>query len=188
MQSDFEGRWYRYEGSHWNPPPEGQKKFGIDWARYHETRGEYAMHMLVGHHGLFTLTPIWLIAVVAMIAGCWRYRELWRQAVFREGDDFPWFVQPIGLALTVVVIGFYLVKSDNYGGFTNGLRWLMWLTPIWLTCLLPMADWLATRCWVRWLGGILLAASIFSASYQLWSPWRHPWIFDLMIELGWKGY
>lgn len=107
---------------------------------------------------------------------------------FREPGGFPWFVQPLGLALTVVVVGFYLVKSDNYGGFTNGLRWLMWLTPIWLTCLLPVADWLGQWRIGRWLSGIFLAISVFSVSYQLWSPWRHPWIFDLMVQLGWAGY
>jgi hypothetical protein len=191
VQSEFENNvWYQYEGSHWKPPPEELKKTktGIDWAKYHESRGDYALHVLVGHHGLFTLTPIWLLAVIAMLAGSWRLGQLWRQALFRETGDFPWFVQPLGLALTVVVIGFYLVKSDNYGGYTNGLRWLMWLTPIWLTCLLPMADWLGACKIGRWVGGMCLAISVFSVSYQLWSPWRHPWIFDLMLELGWKGY
>lgn len=188
VQSRFESDWYRYEGSHWMPPLEGQKKFGIDWARYHESRGEYAFHILVGHHGLFTLTPIWMLALAGMIGGSLRIGAIWRQAFFRETGAFPWFVQPLGLALTVVVVGFYLVKSDNYGGFSNGLRWLMWLTPIWLTCLIPVVDWLAERRWGRWVAGICLAISIFSMSYQLWSPWRQPWIYDLMLELGWKGY
>ena len=187
-QSEFGSPWYEYEGSHWKPPPEGQKKFGIDWARHHESRAHYALHVLVGHHGLFTLSPIWLLALAAMVGACWYWRNLWRQSLFREGGDFPWFVQPVGLALMIVVVGFYLFKSDNYGGFTNGLRWLMWLTPIWLTCLVPMADRLATSKPGRWLGGICLAISVFSMCYQLWSPWRHPWIFDLMLELGWSGY
>jgi hypothetical protein len=189
-QSEFGNAWYEYEGSHWKPPPEEMKmtKTGIDWAKYHETRGQYALHVLVGHHGLFTLTPIWLVAVIAMIAGSWRLGQLWRQAFFREAGDFPWFVQPLGLALTVVVIGFYLVNSNNYGGYTNGLRWLMWLTPIWLTCLLPMADCLAASKIGRCVGVVCLAISVFSVSYQLWSPWLHPWVFDLMLELGWKGY
>jgi hypothetical protein len=188
-QSEFGSPWYEYEGSHWKPPPPGYTKTGIDWAKLRESRAQYALHVLVGHHGLFTLTPIWLLAVVAMLAGCCRIGMLWRQAVFREAGSFPWFVQPLGLALTVVVVGFYLlVESRNYGGFSNGLRWLMWLTPIWLTCLIPAADWLATSRAGRWLGGILLAASVFSMSYQLWSPWRQPWMFDLMSELGWPGY
>ena len=187
-QSEFGSPWYEYEGSHWKPPPPGLKKFGIDWAKHHETRAQYAIHVLVGHHGLLSLTPMWILAFVAMLIGSCRLASLWRQALFKETAEFPWFVMPVGLALSVVVIGFYLFKSDNYGGFTNGLRWLMWLTPIWLTCLLPMVDRLATCCWGRWCAGVLLAISVFSASYQLWSPWRHPWIFDLMIELGWPGY
>lgn len=189
-QSEFGGPWYEFEGSYWNPPLPNYPKTGIDWARRtgRENAAMYAVHVLVGHHGLFTLTPIWLLALAGMIAGCWRWRDLWRQALFKEPGGFPWFVQPLGLALTVVVVGFYLYKTDNYGGFTNGLRWLMWLTPIWLTCLMPAADWLAESRPRRWLGGLCLAVSIFSMSYQLWSPWRHPWIFDLMLEFGWPGY
>lgn len=191
IQSQFSSAWYRYEGSHWNPPAPGQpRKKGIDWAKDHESRAEYVLHVLVGHHGLFSLTPIWLLAFVGMIVGCWHGRDLWRQAVFREQADFPWFVQPIGLAITVVVLGFYVMNdaSRNYGGFTNGLRWLMWLTPLWLTCLIPMADRLASSKAGRWVGGVCLAISIFSVSYQLWSPWRHPWIFDFMVEFGWSAY
>jgi hypothetical protein len=35
---------------------------------------------------------------------------------------------------------------------------------------------------------VLLAVSIFSASYSLWNPWRHPWIYDLMNARGWIPY
>ena len=104
--------------------------------------------------------------------------------------ELPWFVQPLGLALTVVVLGFYLTENDarNYGGWTNGLRWLMWLTPIWLTCLLPLADRLADVRSGRVLAYVLLAVSVFSMSYEPWNPWRHPWMYDLMQEMGWPGY
>jgi hypothetical protein len=187
--AEFGGPWYEYEGGYWRKPAPGQAKYGIDWARQNgETRAEYALHMSLGHHGLFSLTPIWLLAVAAMISGCWRVKELWRQALARAPGEFPWFVQPLGLALTIVVFGFYVYKSDNYGGWSNGLRWMMWLTPIWLTCLLPMADRLATSRPGRWLAVVLLAWSVFSASYQSWNPWRHPWIYDLMQEFGWPGY
>ena len=89
------------------------------------------MNVLVGHHGLFSLSPIWLLAVAGMVTGCWHGRTLWRQALFRgsvtsekpvelganthfshhpkaqpgplispiEISPFPWFVQPLGLAL-----------------------------------------------------------------------------------------
>jgi hypothetical protein len=180
--AETESVWYQYEGSHWRLPA-GQMKYGIDWARKtgREDIGMYAVHVLVGHHGWFSLTPIWLLALAAMVVGL----------VPRRADAkprLPWFVQPLALALSIVVIGFYLARSDNYGGWTNGLRWLMWLTPIWLTSLSPIADRLAENRWGRALAYALLAVSVFSMSYEPWNPWRHPWIYDLMQEMGWEGY
>lgn len=190
IQSNFGSAWYTYEGSHWRPPAPGEVKTGIDWAHLRETRAEYALHLLVGHHGLFSLEPIWLFALGAMIAAVARCRLLWER--FRLGPTqplrLPWFVLPVGLLLTVVVVGFYLVQSNNYGGWTNGPRWLMWLTPIWLTCLLPAADRLCASRLGRGALGVALALSIFSAHYQLWNPWRHPWLYDLLAALGWPTY
>ena len=188
IQSDFGGRFYRYEGSHWRLPNEGERPPGIDWALYHESRGEYALHVLVGHHGLFSLTPIWLLAVAAMLVGLTRRGPPPPGDVERPPAELPWFVQPLGLALTVVVLGFFLTQTTNYGGWTNGLRWLMWLTPVWLTCLLPMADRLGRSATGRLVAYVCLAASVFSAHYWLWNPWRHPWIYDLMLACGWPGY
>src|SRR5262249_17883362 len=53
--------WYDYEGSYWQP----KNLRGID-------RGEaslliYAFHVLIGHHGLFSLTPIWLLSVIGCV-------------------------------------------------------------------------------------------------------------------------
>ena len=185
---ETESVWYQYEGSHWRSPPPDQLKLkrGIDWARRADREGPamYAVHVLVGHHGVFSLTPIWMLAAAAMGMGVWRLRAANPHAV----GALPRFVQPLALALSVVVIGFYLYRSDNYGGFTNGLRWLMWLTPLWLTCLLPLADRLAAHRWGRVLGYALLGVSVFSVSYEPWNPWRHPWIYDLLQEMGWEGY
>jgi hypothetical protein len=172
--SEMNSPWYQYEGSYWKKAAEGAPKVGIDWARQHESRGEYALHVLVGHHGLFSLTPIWLLSIAGMF--------------FIKRSAIPWFV-PLGTAfLTIVVIAFYLVISDNYGGWSNGLRWLMWLTPLLLLTMLPVVDRLAATGLGRGLVYVLLAVSIFSAHYSLWNPWRHPWIFDLMQAFGWHGY
>ena len=40
-------------------------KPGIDFARtYHgETRDQYAFHLFLGHHGYFSLMPIWLLSL-----------------------------------------------------------------------------------------------------------------------------
>jgi hypothetical protein len=188
VQTEFESSWYRFPGSHWNPPKDGEIKYGIDWARMHETRSEYALHMLVGHHGLFSLTPLWILAILGAIVGCVPRKPAPTETNRQPTHPLPWFVGPMTFALTVVVVGFYLFKSDNYGGWTNGLRWLMWLCPLWLLCLIPIVDAMASCKWRRGVVIALLAVSVMSAHYSPWNPWRHPWIYDLMQASGWKGY
>jgi hypothetical protein len=191
IQSEFDSVWYKYEGSHWGRPPHEQH--GIDWAGGKESRWQYALHLLVGHHGLFSLTPIWLLALPGMLLMTPGDVRFWllghgRAAAADPRRRIQALVGSITLALTVVVVGFYLVKTNNYGGFTSGLRWLMWLTPLWLLTMLPTACRLAQRRWGRGLGYVLLAFSVLSVSYPAWNPWRHPWIYNLMIALGWPGY
>jgi hypothetical protein len=183
---EFGGPWYEYAGSHWSNP---QGKTGIDFARNVEGRPEYAFHVLLGHHGWFTLTPVWFFAAAGMIYGLVaRRRERDGNAGIEPDGERPRTAVPVllyalTLVVSVVVIGFYLVKSDNYGGWTSGLRWLMWLTPLWLLCTLPVVDALANRRWGRWLGYLFLAVSALTASYPAWSPWRHPWLYRWLDSL-----
>jgi hypothetical protein len=193
--AEFGTIWYKYPGSHWE-----KAKRGIDFAANVETRGEYVFHVLIGHHGLFSLTPMWLLAFWGMFLGLRRpARATPTKAIdtaviaapLVSGDAperLPWWFLPSALLLSLVVIGFYLFKTDNYGGWTSGLRWLMWLTPIWLLCLLPALDRLSSWRWGRGLGYMLLALSVLSASYPAWNPWRHPWIYRWMDANGWIPY
>ena len=169
----------------WDAAAGGVKKFGIDWAKHHEARGEYALLVLVGHHGLFTLTPFWTLAVLAMLIGSLQVGKSWRQVTRRDTSGFPGSCRRSVWRLTVVVIAFYLVKTDNYGGFTNGLRWLMWLTPIWLDVFAPRGRLAGDAA-----AGLPLARRRLPGIFHLLRELptleplqRHPWIFDLMIEL-----
>lgn len=187
--SEFDGvGWYDYPGSYWKKPAEGEIKYGIDWARMHESRATYAMHVLVGHHGFFSLTPLWLLALAGAFYGMRRTTEPGAEQPGAPPSGVPWFVPMMTLALSVIVIGFYLYKSDNYGGWTNGLRWLMWLTPLWLFTLIPVVDRLASWKLGRGVVYAALAMSVLSAQYSPWNPWRHPWIYDFMLQCGWPGY
>jgi hypothetical protein len=95
------------------------------------------------------------------------------------------------LLISAVVIAFYLTRPQidrNYGGTTCCLRWLVWLTPLWLITLLPAADKLGCCFWGRAIGIALLIVSVFSAAYPADNPWSHPWIFDYWTAMGWIKY
>jgi hypothetical protein len=124
---------------------------------------------------------VWLLSA----AGC----MLWlaRSARF----DLRWTIAATTLLITIVVLGFYLSRPQidrNYGGGTCCLRWLIWLTPLWLLTLLPAADWLIRSWWGRAMLLALLAVSVFSACYAADNPWSHPWIFDYWTAMGWIEY
>jgi hypothetical protein len=178
--------WYEFEGSYWKLDP-GQVKHGIDWAYQSESRAMYAFHVLVGHHGLFSLSPIFLFAVAGMLSGLTKQRG----PMGEKRPDLR-MVAVLTLFLTTIVLGFYIVfvdvRTHNYGGWTSGLRWLLWLTPFWLLTMLPVADWLSERRWGRGVAYIFLAISVLSVSYPAWNPWRHPWLYNLLEWLGWIRY
>ena len=154
--------------SYWRHPA------GVD--RGEPSRGVYAANVLVGHHGIFSLTPVWLLSVAGMGAWMWRSRD----------PRLRWLAAAVA-AISLACLAFYLGQppiNRNYGGVTSGLRWMFWLAPLWLLMMLPAADALAARRWTRGLALVLLALSVLSASYPTWNPWTHPWLMIYMQYLG----
>lgn len=186
----FGGPWYEYEGSHWlklKLPPDHPSRKGIDFAD--ESKDVYGFHLLFGHHGWFSLTPVWFLAALGLVAlGVRSAADL---KGLRRGRGSPWtpaLFAGMTLAVSAVVIGFYIVKTNNYGGNTSGPRWLFWLTPLWLLAIPSAADRLAASRGGRGLCAVLLAFSVFSAFYPAWNPWRPPWIQQLLEFKGWLRY
>lgn len=138
----------------------------------------YFMHCTIGHHGIISLSPIFLLTLAT-----WLRPRMWRGFALRH---FVW----MGLGLSVVVLAFYLTRTDNYnyGGNTSGLRWMFWLIPFWLVSIIPIFDALSDRRWFRYLAGVLLLVSAFSAFKPIGNPWRPPWLFELMEVWGWIAY
>jgi hypothetical protein len=167
--TDADDNWYHYtysvngreRPSYWNNPQ------GID--RGEPSTATYALHVLVGHHGVFSLTPIWLLS----LAGMW----MW----LRSGDRVKREMAALVALLTVICFVFYIAEQSpaarNYGGMTSGFRWMFWFTPLWLVVMLPAADRLARTTGGKALALVLLGLSVLSASYPMWNPWTHPWIY-----------
>ena len=172
--TDPTDNWYDYSftrngqerDSYWRHP------VGIDQGE--ASPGSYVLHTTIGHHGIFSLTPIWLLSV-------WGLWLLARDPRWRAMSGFI-------ILLSVVCLVFYLTRPQgdrNYGGMTSGLRWMFWFAPLWLVALLPAADRMASSRWTRGVGLVLLTFSVLSASYPTWNPWTHPWLWNLFHYLGW---
>ena len=186
--SEFGGPWYDYEGSSWHPYDNfGNLKRNIDFARRNmgQTRGEYTFHLLVGHHGLFSLTPIFVLSLWGGIV--WLLGAKTETTTIAENQPTRKLALT-SLGLTVILVGFYLYKSDNYGGMSCAPRWLMWLTPFLLLCAIPALEKLEKSRRNRAFVLFLLLIGVFSASWPAWTPWKLPWIYDLIVWLGWRGY
>jgi hypothetical protein len=172
---------YMFEGSLWKTPleldalnlpwtdPEEAARRGI----VGESHGTYLFHMTLGHHGFWSLSPIFLVAAFGL-AGLLRRRG--------AGSVVAWMT----LALTVILLAFYTwnPKARNYGGSAQGLRWLFWLIPFWLLMLPPALDAIASRPWLRRVATLALFVSVMSVGYAMRGPWNHPWIQDMMEHLG----
>jgi hypothetical protein len=178
------GNWYNYSfhigkrevQSYWKRDAEGMAKRSVV-DRGEPSASRYALHCLVGHHGIFSLTPVWLLSAIGV-------------ALMLRNRSEP-SLRPLGALIcvaTLVCLAFYLsmgAENRNYGGTSSALRWMMWFAPLWLVAMLPAADATASPRWRRILAAVLLAFSVISASYPTWNPWTHPWLAKWMDSMGW---
>ncbi len=192
VYEEFGTRAYNFEGSYWTTPLEmdwfnlpvtteptstPEPKPGSSWfnlPRFKEPYSVYLMHMTVGHHGVFSLSPIFLFSLIGTL-----------RIIF--GRDRPLKATAwLTLLLTVGMIAFYTwnPKARNYGGSTQGLRWLFWVIPFWLIVLPPGVEGGQERRTVRWLTLAALFVSVMSVGYALRMPWSHPWILDMLEHLN----
>ncbi|MGE0606590.1 MAG: hypothetical protein AB7O62_05630 [Pirellulales bacterium] len=143
------------------------------------SRARYALHVLVGHHGIFSLTPVWLLTVLGLAL-----------SLRQRGHALRTIAAIISVA-SLACLAFYLMEGEenrNYGGTTSGLRWMFWFAPMWALGMLPAADAADGRRWRQIVCGVLLAFSVLSVSYPTWNPWSHPWLARLTNYLEWTTF
>jgi len=162
--------WYEYSyetsngkvvKSYWQDPK------GLDVGE--PSRAKYAFHVLIGHHGIFSLTPIWLFAMAGAVL------------MLRSKERAIQLFGLLVLGLTLLIVTFYVMRplgDRNYGGNTCGLRWTFWLIPLWLSAMLPALERIENRP-ILWKAALLcLLFSALSVSFPTWNPWTHPWLFQ----------
>jgi hypothetical protein len=187
------GNWYNYTymrgsreiTSYW-ATREGKSK--VDQGEDSPTT--YALHVLIGHHGIFSLTPIWLLSLAGGLLGLLRRSEPDAAAPqMRPPTDWRPVMLWIGL-VSATCLAFYLTRplaDRNYGGTASAFRWVFWFAPLWLIAMLPALDAIRRRG-LRVFCLVLLAFSAMSAAYPTWNPWIHPWAVNWMNHLGWLDW
>ena len=179
-----EGGWYDYQfrrggrviDSYWKPTV---VKSEID--RGEPSPAVYAFHVLVGHHGIFSLTPVWLVSLTGLAL------LLLRRGAAATPERM---VAAAILTCTLVCLAFYVTRpleDRNYGGMATGFRWALWFAPLWLFAMLPAADALAGTRVRRCVAAALLVISVLSASYPTWNPWTLPWLDVWQDSLAGRG-
>lgn len=133
----------------------------------------YLFHSLIGHHGLFSLTPILIFGFAGMFV-----------MLFHKQNDQRNFAIAITLT-SLACLAFYLffldVRQRNYGGTTVAFRQLLWLHPIWLIASIPVLERILVSRFGRWVFALCALVSMVSVSYPTWNPWSQNWIWNLMI-------
>lgn len=164
---------YEHEGvpSYWSSPK------GID--ANDESPAVYLFHCVLGHHGILSLTPVFVLT----LAG-------WYFCLHRKQRHEIHIVGLLGMGISAVVLLFYLSRTQNYnyGGNSSALRWMLWLTPFWWFGMVPSLERLSRVKAGFILPVLLLVPSIYSSVYSLTTPWKPNWIFVRMQEAGWIDY
>ena len=157
--------WYEYPGSYWTRDVSQRSK--VDQGE--PSRARYLMHMTVGHHGIWSLTPMWLLSLLGAVIWLWRGKTSQRLLVIAFAMLF------------IVCLSFYTARpliDRNYGGQTSGLRWMFWFTPFFLMTMLPAVDALRKSTAGKVTVIILVGLSVVSATISAMNPWVHPWMYQ----------
>ena len=160
---------YNYKPDvHWIDPP------GIDGLD--QDKLTYFTHMTVGHHGIFSLTPIFVLAFIGLLIP------------FRDRLKPLLPLQIATMLATIACLVWFTFYTTNYSGMSHGLRRTFWLIPLWLIALPPIIEWLILTAFGRALVWTCLALSVASAGYSVRVPWGRAWLFELMGYMKWIDY
>ncbi len=156
---------YLYEASYWRNP------VGID--ALSEAKWTYAFNLLFGTKGIFSLYPILVIGLMGFVSASRNWSDRRSQWILAIGAGF------------LILCGYYILQTDNYGGEAYGFRWgitSMVLLVVVATVFLDTIS--VSRFWA--LASLLLIASIVSASYCRLDPWRtgREWPLALVALVG----
>ena len=158
----FQDPAWKYPGSYWKNP--------VEFDALNEPLAVYAFHSLIGHHGLFSLTPWLLLSLGWLFArpGDATERKLWLAG---------WFV-------LAAMVGFYLYRTNNYGGRCVGFRWFILLQPMMFLAAARQLDREGPGLRRPVLLGLLIGAGAISALGGAINPWEEGLVHAIFRAIG----
>ncbi len=157
---------WHFEGSYWNQPK--------SWDALDQPKWQYGLYCFFGGRGLFTLTPVLLLALPAL----WRGLRRGGGAIARWPDGTP------GRAETVAVLAgfaglatFIILRTNNYGGGHYGMRWFLMMVPLLLALTAPLLAGIRSR-----FGLVGLALLVLPGLYTAQIYWfGKPTVYELLL-------
>lgn len=115
----------------------------------------YSFHCFLGHRGLFIYTPLLVFA-------------LW--GLFRAGKNRVYRNKAVLTLLPILlIIVFYLWRTQNYGGDSYGVRFFLPFTPVLFGMMIFIWDELKRKT-VRWIMLLTAGWSFIFALVGIWKP------------------
>jgi MFS family permease len=184
---------YIYPGSYWlidpasgrlvgsevdplTAKPTGQIGKGID--NVYEPWPLYLFNILLGHHGIFSLSPIFFFTLMG----------IWVSLRSPQSPLRAFAILAAFLTLLLLVFYTFFAGQRNYGGMCCGLRWFFWLIPLWLMLLPEGLRGNAARPWFRNMALAFLLISAISVFYCARNPWSRSWIQQYLYYKQWIKY
>jgi hypothetical protein len=152
---------YEYPGSYW------LNESNIDALR--EAKHIYAFNLLLGHHGLFSMTPIFVFSVIGLV----------------RAIRTPRFDRTVALAVagvTLVTLVYYVASTYNYGGWCVGARWLVPLMALLVVFFGVWLDRVELARYKLWLVMAAFCVGAYNVQDGLSGPFQysrwHNWLED----------
>jgi hypothetical protein len=133
---------------------------GIEALR--EPKTKYTFNMLLGHHGVFSMTPLFFFGIYEAVRRFVK-REPYRREILVWMGTFAAFLY------------FYITRTTNYGGWCVGMRWLIPIMP-WL--LMLFALWLDRTTLTR-VKQIAVVGAFLVSAYNVQDGLSSPFQFSV---------
>ncbi|WP_306203966.1 hypothetical protein [Actinoplanes sp. RD1] len=149
--------YFAWPGTPWTP--EELTGGGANSGRF---LAEYAFTALIGSRGFLLYNPLMWLAIPLAVRELVRRRPFAREAA-------------VAGVVTVVIVAYYLLFSNNYSGWSYSIRWFVPLLPLLLFFLYPVLD---SHVTLKVLFALLLLAGTAVAVIGVTKPWSNMSLSD----------